>query len=257
MQRDLEEAIRSRDEAFGSSKDTDKRIKQLEGEVSTLREDVETAQRLRRQAEAELAELNEERNAGGLNKNALTEEKRRLDQRLAALEEELEDEKANSESAMERAKKATANAEQLTSDLATERANSSKLENMRALLEKQNKELKAKLAEVDAATKNKMKTTLSSLEARVQTLEQQLEAEQKEHQNAIKLSKRMEKKLKEMTTQVEEEHRHSAESKDQVSALTVHTYKCTITQILYSMLKYCNYAGLIARFARHNTGSVS
>lgn len=220
MQRDLEEAIRSRDEAFGSSKDTDKRIKQLESEVATLREDVETAQRLRRQAEADLSELNDERNAGGLNRNALSEEKRRLEQRLASLEEELEDEKANSESALERAKKAAANAEQLTADLATERANSSKLENMRSLLEKQNKELKTKLAEVDAATKNKMKTTLTSLEARVQTLEQQLEAEQKEHQNQRKVSNRFEKKLKEMMTQVDEEHRHSAEFKDQVCNFT-------------------------------------
>ena len=220
MQRDFEEAAHARDEAFGSSKDTDKRIKQLEGEVATLREDVETAQRLRRQAEAELAELNKERNAGGLNKNVLSEEKRRLEQRVAALEEELEDEKTSSESAMERAIEATARAEQLSADLATERSNSGKLEQQRALLEKQNKDLMTKLAVVNVATKNKMKTTVSSLRARVQTLEQQLEAEQKEHQNAINLSNRMEKILKEKTTQVEEEHRHSAESKDQVQIST-------------------------------------
>ena len=109
--------------------------------------------------------------------------------------------------------------EQLNTDLLAERANSTKIENLRALLEKQNKELKTKLAEAEAAARNKSKTTITALEAKVQQLEQQLENEQKEHQNNIKITRRLEKKLKEMMTQVEDERRHATESKDLVCHL--------------------------------------
>ena len=149
-------------------------------------------------------------------RNALSEEKRKLDQRVAALEEELDDERLTAEGSAERAKKAAAQAEQLQTDLLLERANAAKVENARAQLEKQNKEMKAKLLEAETAARNRTKTTITALEAKALQLEQQLENEQRDHQNAVKMNKKFEKKLKEMMTQVEDERRHAAEFKDQV-----------------------------------------
>lgn len=67
--------------------------------------------------------------------------------------------------------------EQLTLDFTSERANSQKIEGERTLLERQNKDLKAKLAELDAQLKLRSKATIQALEGRIVNLEEQLETE--------------------------------------------------------------------------------
>ena len=77
---------------------------------------------------------------------------------------------------MERAKKAQINIEQLTTELAQERGQVQKLENSRMLLERQNKELKAKLSEVETSQRAKAKATIAALESKIANLEEQLAA---------------------------------------------------------------------------------
>ncbi len=62
-------------------------------------------------------------------------------------------------------------------ELASERSNSQKLENSRLIIERQNKELKAKLAEMEAQMKTRSKATIASLESKIGNLEEQLEVE--------------------------------------------------------------------------------
>lgn len=69
--------------------------------------------------------------------------------------------------------------EQLTSDLSVERATSQKLEAERQAVDRQNKDLKAKVAELEAAAKTRAKAQIAALEARIANLEDQLAAEQK------------------------------------------------------------------------------
>lgn len=65
--------------------------------------------------------------------------------------------------------------EQLTTELANERASAQKQESSRLLLERQNKELKAKLAELETAQRTKTKATIAALESKIGNLEEQLE----------------------------------------------------------------------------------
>ncbi len=67
--------------------------------------------------------------------------------------------------------------EQLTVELAAERSNTQKLENARMVMERQNKELKAKLAELEDQMKTRSKATIASLESKIGNLEEQLEVE--------------------------------------------------------------------------------
>ena len=161
--------------------------------------------RARRTAEAERDDLQEEINSSAGKGSLHSDEKRRkaiiiapfydffspferflthmfytnlgLDARIAALEEELEEEQGNSEVLMERAKKAQINIEQITTELAQERGQVQKLENSRMLLERQNKELKAKLSEVETSQRAKAKATIAALESKIANLEEQLAAE--------------------------------------------------------------------------------
>ena len=105
----------------------------------------------------------------------LIDEKRRLEARIATLEEELEDEQSNNEVLLERARKAQLSVDQLTTDLANERAATQKMDSARLILERQNKELKAKLAELETAQRTKTKATISALESKLASLEEQLE----------------------------------------------------------------------------------
>ena len=106
--------------------------------------------------------------------------------------------------------------EQLTTELAAERSNTQKLENGRLLLERQNKDLKSKLAELEAQMKTRSKATIQSLESKIGNLEEQLDVEGKERQNLAKMNRRLEKKMKDLVMQAEDERRHADQYKDQV-----------------------------------------
>merc|ERR1711997_1128200 len=141
--------------------------------------------------------------------------KRRLDARISALEGELEEEQTQSEMLMERARKAQINIEQLTGELASERGNCQKMENTKMMLERQNKELKAKLEEVENSNRAKAKAAIAALESKVSNLEEQLSAEAQERMLAAKSNRKLEKKIKELMMQLEDERRHADQYKEQ------------------------------------------
>nr|XP_061791723.1 myosin-10 isoform X1 [Nerophis lumbriciformis] len=215
-QRELEEARASRDEIFTQSKENEKKLKSLEAEILQLQEDHAASERARRHAEQERDELADEISNSTSGKSMLLEEKRRLEAQIAQLEEELEEEQGNTELLNERFRKSTIQAETLNTELAAERAASQKSENARQQMERQNKELKAKLAELEGSVKSKFKASIMALEAKTLQLEEQLEQEAKERAAANKLVRRTEKKLKEVMMQVEDERRHADQYKEQV-----------------------------------------
>ena len=67
--------------------------------------------------------------------------------------------------------------DQLTADLAAERSNSQKIDTERSMLDRQNKELHAKLAELEAQLKTRTKAAMQALESKIANLEEQLDAE--------------------------------------------------------------------------------
>lgn len=112
-------------------------------------------------------------------RNQLLDDKRRLEARIAQLEEELDEEQGNSEIMADRARKSQLQVEQLTTELAAERTNTQKLENARMQLERQNRDMKAKLSEMEATMKTRSKATIASLESKIRNLEEQLDSETK------------------------------------------------------------------------------
>lgn len=139
-------------------------------------------------------------------RSALADEKRRLEARISQLEEELEEEQGNMELLNDRLRKSgqqvserralvgrcrccfivisdlslhpfIPKVDQLNNELQTERSTSQKNESARQQMERQNKELKAKLQEMENQVKSKFKSSISALEAKVAQLEEQLEQE--------------------------------------------------------------------------------
>ncbi|XP_042581375.1 myosin-10 isoform X1 [Cyprinus carpio] len=215
-QRELEEARSSRDEIFAQSKENEKKLKSLEAEILQLQEDLASSERARRHAEQERDELADEISNSASGKAALLDEKRRLEARIAQLEEELEEEQSNMELLNDRFRKTTMQVDTLNTELAGERSAAQKSENARQQMERQNKDLKAKLQELEGSIKSKFKASIAALEAKIIQLEEQLEQEAKERAAANKIVRRTEKKLKEVFMQVEDERRHADQYKEQM-----------------------------------------
>ncbi|XP_030206522.1 myosin-10 isoform X1 [Gadus morhua] len=214
-QRELEEARASRDEIFAQSKENEKKLKSLEAEVLQLQEDHASSERARRHAEQERDELADEISNSASGKSSLLDEKRRLEARISQLEEELEEEQGNTELLNDRFRKSNLQVDGLNTELTAERSASQKSDNARQQMERQNKELKAKLGELEGTIKSKFKASITALEAKILQLEEQMEQEAKERAAANKIVRRTEKKLKEVALQVEDERRHADQYKEQ------------------------------------------
>ncbi|XP_060020541.1 myosin-9 [Lagenorhynchus albirostris] len=213
--RELEDTRASREEILAQAKENEKKLKSMEAEMIQLQEDLAAAERAKRQAQQERDELADEM-ANSSGKGALAlEEKRRLEARIAQLEEELEEEQGNTELVNDRLKKANLQIDQINTDLNLERSHAQKNENARQQLERQNKELKVKLQEMEGTVKSKYKASITALEAKIAQLEEQLDNETKERQAASKQVRRAEKKLKDVLLQVDDERRSAEQYKDQ------------------------------------------
>uniref|UniRef100_A0A4W6F6Q2 Myosin, heavy chain 10, non-muscle n=1 Tax=Lates calcarifer TaxID=8187 RepID=A0A4W6F6Q2_LATCA len=214
-QRELEDARASRDEIFTQSKENEKKLKSLEAEILQLQEDHAASERARRHAEQERDELADEI-SNSVSGKSVRDEKLNRNARIAQLEEELEEEQGNMEMLNDRFRKSTLQVESLTTELSGERSAAQKSENARQQMERQNKDLKAKLAELEGAVKSKFKASIAAQEAKILQLEEQLEQEVKERAAANKIVRRTEKKLKEVMMQVEDERRHADQYKEQM-----------------------------------------
>ncbi|KAK1894966.1 Myosin-10 [Dissostichus eleginoides] len=150
--RELDESKLSREEVMAQSKDNEKRIQTLEAEVLQFTEELSVSDRQKRQAQQERDEMADEMVNSSSGKNLLFEEKRRLDARV----------------------------ETMTVQLQGERTLAQKAEAAREQLERQNKELKSRLGEMEGAVRGKHRLSQAALEAKIDSMEEQLEQERQE-----------------------------------------------------------------------------
>uniref|UniRef100_A0A3Q3J775 Myosin, heavy chain 14, non-muscle n=1 Tax=Monopterus albus TaxID=43700 RepID=A0A3Q3J775_MONAL len=203
--RELDETKLARDEVLAQLKESEKRIQTLEAEVLQFTEVC-----------VDRAENQNSQSALLLSLTVLYEEKRRFEARVTQLEEELEEEQTNFELMSERQRKTALQVETLTVQLQGERMLTQKAEAAREQLERQNKDLKTRLEELEGTVKGKHKLSLTALEAKIETLEEQLEQERQERAIANKLVRKSEKKLKEVVMQAEDERRHADQFREQL-----------------------------------------
>ncbi|XP_053706893.1 myosin-11-like isoform X2 [Synchiropus splendidus] len=215
LQRDLEDSRASQKEVVASARESERKTKVLEAKIIQLHEVLAATERGRKQAESERDELAEELASNSSGKALTSDEKRRLDAKICQLEEELEEEQANVETLNDRLRKSQQLVEQLGAELAAERSSTQGLEGSRQQLERQNRDLKSKLQELEGQCRSKLKSSVSALEVKLREAEEQVEAESRERQNVAKNLRLKEKKLKEMSLQMEDERKQAQQYKEQ------------------------------------------
>uniref|UniRef100_H3D140 Myosin, heavy chain 11b, smooth muscle n=1 Tax=Tetraodon nigroviridis TaxID=99883 RepID=H3D140_TETNG len=221
LQRELEDSRAAQKEVLASAREAERRSKAMEADVIQLQEMLAAAERARKQAETERDELSEELASNSSGKSMLSDEKRRLDAKIRQLEEELEEEQANVEGLNERLRKSQQLGDQLGAELAAERSASQSKEASRQQLDRQNRELKAKLQEMEGQGRSKLKSSIAALETKVREVEEQLEVESRERQANAKNLRQKEKKLKDLTIQMEDERKQAQQYKDQAEKANV------------------------------------
>lgn len=76
--------------------------------------------------------------------------------------------------------------EQLTTELSVERSTAQKLETEKQAIERANRELKNKVSELETSAQTRARAQIAALEAKIQYLEEQYNAESQERANATR-----------------------------------------------------------------------
>ncbi|ETE73037.1 Cingulin-like protein 1, partial [Ophiophagus hannah] len=140
-----------------------------------------------------------------------------LEDKISQLQLELEEERSNSDILSGRIGRAREQIEQMRSDLLQERTARQELEGDKTTLERQNKELRGRILHLEAFHKPSKEGLVAQMEARLLELEEQLESEERDRAHLQLSNRRLERTVKELLMQVDDEHLSLTDQKDQLS----------------------------------------
>ncbi|XP_030579926.1 cingulin-like protein 1 isoform X2 [Archocentrus centrarchus] len=147
---------------------------------------------------------------------ALVREKT-LEKRVSDLEAETEKNTLSKEEKSRHIRLMEERISQLELNLEEERQNGDQLMDRIDRGREQNKDLKARMSHLEDSHKSNKEGLVPQLEERIQELEERLEAEERERANLQLANRRLERKVKEMMMQTEEEHQSVQDQKAQLN----------------------------------------
>ncbi|XP_056675390.1 cingulin isoform X4 [Monodelphis domestica] len=233
LQAQLEEyKEKARRDVAGAQRQAKEWASEAEKAAGGLGQLQEEAQRLRQALQA----LQAERDTALLDKDLLaqklqglekeTESKKRsqddkirqlknLEEKVSRLEAELDEERNTVELLTDRVNRARDQIDQLRAELLQERSSRQDLECDKISLERQNKDLKSRLASLEGF--QKPSASLSQLEFQNQELQDRLQTEEREKTLLQTTNRKLERRVKELSIQIDDERQHVNDQKDQLS----------------------------------------
>ncbi|XP_012584130.1 PREDICTED: cingulin-like protein 1 isoform X2 [Condylura cristata] len=142
---------------------------------------------------------------------------KQMEDKISQLEMELEEERSNSDLLTERITRSRDQMEQIRSELLQERAVRQDLECDKISLERQNKDLKSRIIHLEGSYRSSKEGLVVQMEARIAELEDRLEGEERDRASLQLSNRRLERKVKELVMQVDDEHLSLTDQKDQLS----------------------------------------
>nr|XP_051677894.1 cingulin-like protein 1 isoform X5 [Oryctolagus cuniculus] len=142
---------------------------------------------------------------------------KQLEDKVSQLEMELEEERNNSDLLSERITRSREQMEQVRSELLQERAVRQDLECDKISLERQNKDLKSRIIHLEGSYRSSKDGLVAQMEARIAELEERLQSEERDRASLQLSNRRLERKVKELVLQVDDEHLSLTDQKDQLS----------------------------------------
>uniref|UniRef100_A0A8B9CQJ7 Cingulin like 1 n=1 Tax=Anser brachyrhynchus TaxID=132585 RepID=A0A8B9CQJ7_9AVES len=196
----------------------------MQDEMRLMEENLRDHQRAQDEAMTKTQQL--EQTVKGLEyelevKNHLKDDRARqiklMEDKLSHLELELDEEKNNSDLLSERISRCREQIEQMRTELLQERATKQDLECDKISLERQNKDLRSRILHLEGSYRSSKEGLVAQMEARITELEERLENEERDRANFQLNNRRLERKVKELMLQVDDEHLSLTDQKDQLS----------------------------------------
>ncbi|XP_062948083.1 myosin-15 [Cynocephalus volans] len=180
----------------------------LQSELAELRSLQEQTERGCRLAEEELLEATERINLFHTQNTSLLSQKKKLEADVARLQKDTEEAVQGCQNAEEKAKKAVTEAANMSEELRKEQDTNAHLERMRKNMEQTIKDLQKRLDEAEQTALMESRKQIQKLESRVRELEGELEGEICRNVEAQRGSRRLERCVKELTYQAEEDKKN-------------------------------------------------
>merc|ERR1712156_1003277 len=227
-----EEASRVRQEMAEKASLADRRANALQGEMEESRALLDSAERGKRQTEAELGEARSAVNEMTTVNSRAGAEKRRVEGSLHTMQAEIDDMLHQAKSSEEKAKKAMVDAARLADELRAEQDHVSVLSKTKRSLETQMGEMENRLADANESAMRGGKNAMAKLESRIRELEIELGNVQTHTGDNMKAHQKAERKIKELQFQNDEDKKNQDRMSELASKLQqkIKTYKKQIEE---------------------------
>ncbi|KAK2867647.1 hypothetical protein QQF64_023396 [Cirrhinus molitorella] len=190
----------------------------LEEKLSHCEFDLNEAELKSQQLQKRIKELEEKRHTHDDRHSKL------MEVRVCELERCVLEERSSSDALMKRLERGREQMEQVRAELLQERAARHELECDKIRLERQNKDLRGRVSQLEGSQRVGQDAVVSKLQLHVQELEERLLGEEKEKSELQQLNRRLERRMKELTLHLEEEKLSLQDQRDQL-ALRLKTLK--------------------------------
>lgn len=205
----------------------EQRANLLQTEVEEIRTALEQAERGKKSADCLLIESNERSGLLHNQNTSLITNKRKVEQEFQCAQTEVEESIGGKRNAEDKAKRAITDAAVIAEELKKEQNQSTHLERMKKNMEATIKDLQLRLDESEQVSLKGGKKQILKLDQRVRDLETELNAEQRRTADSVKTQKKLERKLKEIAYQGDEDKRKVNRLQELVDKqqMKVKTYK--------------------------------
>ncbi|XP_061578251.1 myosin heavy chain, fast skeletal muscle-like isoform X2 [Cololabis saira] len=215
----LDDAVRAQEDLKEQAAMVDRRNGLLVAEIEELRVALEQTERGRKVAEQELVDASERVGLLHSQNTSLINTKKKLESDLVQIQSEVDDTVQEARNAEDKAKKAITDAAMMAEELKKEQDTSAHLERMKKNLEVAVKDLQHRLDEAENLAMKGGKKQLQKLESRVRELESEVENEQRRGADSVKGVRKYERRVKELTYQTEEDKKNVSRLQDLVDKL--------------------------------------
>ncbi|KAF6350974.1 cingulin like 1 [Rhinolophus ferrumequinum] len=217
MQRQLKEKTLEAEKSRLTAKKMQEEMHLMEEELRDYQRAQDEALTKRQLLEQTLKDLEYELEAKSHLKDDRSRLVKQMEDKVSQLEMELEEERNNSDLLSERISRSREQMEQMRNELLQERALRQDLECDKISLERQNKDLKSRIIHLEGSYRSSKEGLVVQMEARIMELEDRLESEERDRASLQLSNRRLERKVKELVMQVDDEHLSLTDQKDQLS----------------------------------------
>uniref|UniRef100_A0A0K0FNS7 Myosin-2 (inferred by orthology to a C. elegans protein) n=1 Tax=Strongyloides venezuelensis TaxID=75913 RepID=A0A0K0FNS7_STRVS len=208
LQQHIDEEQRRRDEFRDNFLNIEKKLVAAKQDQEEIYTQIENINKARKDGESELSEQQSLATELASNNASLITAKNKLENEIALLHADYAEVQNEVSNAEDRCKKASFEAAKLAEELKQQQDKSNQIDRHRKILEIQVKDMASKIDEVEGTLIKANQKAIAKLEAKLKSIESDLELEQRRHADAFKALSKAERKAKEITFQLDEERKN-------------------------------------------------